>query len=301
MHYSIGLGTYDSDTNRSIVVVPNTRFAYRLSKRRMGLGMYCYTVPLLSRPLDLSTVIQYKQKEEQEEQEKQNLKKNHNKNNKNNKNNKSNNNSNERMSLEFATFQEVEDTVEQDSGVELTKLIGRIRSGVGQQHSWLTRESKKVIRSQKSLTKELVKINTIQQKKEKAILELQQQIEQMTPKEQSPPSTETTDKETEEGTKELKETAIKEEIKDAAIELTPDEMKKFKKLKATLRKEKMLLQANEASLENKTFLLTIYAEYVKYAEDGKLLLKKNIMVMGLRMETFKVLLLFCFHLLLNRL
>jgi len=64
-----------------------------------------------------------------------------------------------RLSLEITSFQELKDLDMTANSTKLTKIVTNLKSGLGQSHSWLVREQKKVIRAKKSLDNELKKLN----------------------------------------------------------------------------------------------------------------------------------------------
>ena len=262
LHYSIGLGTFDAMDGSSVVVIPVTHFAYGLGKRRLGLSMFSRTVRLEARPTDLVSVLELR--------------------------NKQKNSSTERMSLEFQTFADLEETERNDVESNLTKLISRLRSGVGQQHAWLSREQKKVIRARKTLQREVDKNKNTMDEKIAAVKEAEDALEkeqakatanlaEITPTESTTESSSTADSTAAPTT--ASTTASTATLTAAptagstagstTAPVTSSPMNKaIKKLNATLRKENMLLQAATANVQSKTILLDIYNEYEEYANNA---------------------------------
>jgi TolA-binding protein len=84
-----------------------------------------------------------------------------------------------RLSLEITSFQELKDLDMTANSTKLTKIVTNLKSGLGQSHSWLVREQKKVIRAKKSLDNELKKLNHTLEAKTRELEEAQTQMKQV--------------------------------------------------------------------------------------------------------------------------
>jgi hypothetical protein len=231
-HFSIGLGKYNSLLNSSIVTIPICHHAYSLGKRNKMQAMRSRTIEIPIKELTLDNVVAAAPATTSSST--------------------ASTTSNQRLSLDVESFDDINDLNENSR--LLTKLIINLKSGMSQSNQWLGRETKKVIREEKSLNKELVKLNNILTKRKNEKESIEQKICNEEKKQKQKKEEEVN--EIEEGNEETQEDTKVVEITVSA---------ELKKLQKELKKATMLHQAAQASVDSKTMLKAILNEYAETA------------------------------------
>ena len=180
--------------------------------------------------------------------------------------------SEQKLSLDVGSLAELKEGLDngEEDRKQTEKLFSRIRQDVVQQFQWLRREQKKAERAQKTLLRDMKNANeTLEKRKmackmaKAAASEFEAQLtEDEAAESASAPDDAGSDVD------DIANASLIPEDPEGARKIQKENNKKLKKLKTLVKKEELLLQAAEATVNSKSSLASIYEDFAVAADKG---------------------------------